>query len=95
MSDRTISVEATMPVEATQFVDDVMRRWPMTIRVFLNHRMHCVGCPITCFHTVADACREHDIDQVKFLAELSAIIDGQAATSPETVSKAIVARWPA
>ncbi|QRM31997.1 DUF1858 domain-containing protein [Microvirga sp. VF16] len=84
-----------MPVEATQLVDDVMRRWPTTIRVFLNHRMHCVGCPITCFHTVADACREHGVDQVKFLSELSAVIKGQAVTSPESGPKAIVARWPA
>ena len=52
-----------MTIESTQLVDDVMRRWPATIRVFLNHRMHCVGCPIACFHTVEDACREHDVDR--------------------------------
>lgn len=94
MSARTICVETTMSVEATHLVDDVMRRWPMTIRVFLSHRMHCVGCPITCFHTVADACREHGIDQAEFLAELSAIIRGQAVTTPEISSMAIAARWP-
>ena len=47
-----------MRVELSQFVDDVMRRWPATIRVFLNYRMRCVGCPIACFHTIEDACRE-------------------------------------
>ena len=30
-------------------VDDVMRRWPATIRVFLDFRMGCVGCPIAAF----------------------------------------------
>lgn len=69
-----------MSVEATQLVDDVMRRWPATIRIFLNHRMHCVGCPITCFHTVADACREHGVDQETFLTELGATIREQAAS---------------
>ena len=35
-----------------QTVDDVMRRWPSTIRVFIDFGMHCVGCPIATFHTV-------------------------------------------
>lgn len=59
-----------MIVESSQLVDDVMRRWPMTIRVFLKHRMHCVGCPIACFHTVEEACREHGVDSGVFLADL-------------------------
>jgi len=63
-----------MPVESTFLVDDVMRRWPVTIRVFLNYRMRCVGCPIACFHTVDDACREHGSDCKKFLSELNAVI---------------------
>jgi hybrid cluster-associated redox disulfide protein len=88
-----------MPVEPNQLVDDVMRRWPMTIRAFLNHRMHCVGCPIACFHTVADACREHGVDQAEFLADLKAIIaqgpipmvQGDPAQGK---SAPITARWP-
>ena len=61
-----------MTIEPTQLVDDLMRRWPATIRVFLDHRMHCVGCPIACFHTVDDACREHKVDRARFLAALAA-----------------------
>ena len=59
-----------MSFDSTLPVDDVMRRWPVTIRVFLNHKMRCIGCPIACFHTVDDACREHGIDREKFLAAL-------------------------
>ena len=32
--------------------------------------MLCVGCPIGPFHTVADACREHSIDEEEFRQEL-------------------------
>jgi hybrid cluster-associated redox disulfide protein len=53
-------------------VDDVMRRSPATIRVFLDFGMRCVGCPIACFHTVDDACREHDIGCDRFLDALRA-----------------------
>lgn len=89
----TLSSEASMPVEATQLVDDVMRRWPATIRVFLKYRMHCVGCPITCFHTVSDACREHNVDQAEFLDELNASVEqGPAVDVAECA--VTTARWP-
>lgn len=51
-------------------VDDLMREWPRTIRVFLEFRMNCVGCPIGTFHTIEDSCREHDVDLDRFVAEL-------------------------
>lgn len=51
-------------------VDEVMTRWPATIRVFLDFKLGCVGCPIASFHSVEDACREHGIDQASFVAAL-------------------------
>ena len=56
-------------------VDEVMRRWPTTIRDFLDFRMGCVGCPIAAFHTVDDACKEHGVDRDEFLAALRAAAD--------------------
>jgi hybrid cluster-associated redox disulfide protein len=53
-------------------VDDVMRVSSKTIRVFLEFRMGCVGCPIAAFHTVEDACHEHSIDRDVFLRALCA-----------------------
>ena len=71
---------ATVPLEALKernnlpvdSVDDVMSRSPQTIRVFLQFKMRCVGCPIACFHTVDDACREHGVDRVAFFRALTA-----------------------
>jgi hybrid cluster-associated redox disulfide protein len=63
-----------MTIEFESVVDDVMRRWPVTIRVFLDHKMGCVGCPIACFHNVRDACAEHRIDAHAFLADLRAAV---------------------
>jgi hybrid cluster-associated redox disulfide protein len=60
-----------MPIDADDLVDDIMRRWPATIRVFVDHRMGCVGCPVGSFHSVEDACREHGIDQDDFLSALA------------------------
>ena len=43
-------------------MDEIMRLWPATIRVVLDHRLLCAGCPIAPFHTVEDAIRAHKID---------------------------------
>ena len=58
-------------------VDEVMQRWPSTIRVFLDFGMHCVGCPIATFHSVEEACREHGIDGAIFLRRLQAAAQSQ------------------
>ena len=56
-------------------VDDVMRLWPDTIRVFLDHRARCIGCPIARFHTVAEACDVQGIDAVAFAAALAHVAE--------------------
>jgi hybrid cluster-associated redox disulfide protein len=53
-------------------VDQVMNRWPASIRVFMDFRMNCVGCPIATFHSVEEASREHKIDAGAFLEALAA-----------------------
>ena len=72
-----------MDARPDQLVDDVMRRWPETIRVFLDYRMHCVGCPVSRFHTVADACREHCVDMDDFLADLRIV--ARKSTNPNSL----------
>ena len=51
-------------------VDQVMTRWPASIRVFMEFGMSCVGCPIASFHSVDEASREHAIDAAAFLRAL-------------------------
>jgi hybrid cluster-associated redox disulfide protein len=41
--------------------------------VFLDFKFMCVGCPIACFHSVEDACREHKAELDAFLQALNAI----------------------
>jgi hybrid cluster-associated redox disulfide protein len=51
-------------------VEQVMSRWPDSVRVFLDFRMNCVGCPIAACHSVEEASREHGIDRRAVLAKL-------------------------
>lgn len=59
-----------MRIDLYDLVDDVMRQHPRTIRVFLDFKMSCVGCPITSFHTIGEACTAHSIDSAKLLDAL-------------------------
>jgi hybrid cluster-associated redox disulfide protein len=53
-------------------VDQVMNRWPASIRVFMDFKMGCIGCPIASFHSVDEASCEHKIDGDAFLLALRA-----------------------
>jgi len=64
-------------------LDQVMRRWPQTVRLFIEWRLQCVGCPIADFHTIVEAAEEHGygLDDLRSAVRL-AIEDGIIATAP-------------
>lgn len=73
-------------MQESQLVDlsvaEIMSRWPSTIRVFIVGSMHCVGCPISPFHTLAEAAEEHGRPLPGLLAEvLEAIGTAEARDS--------------
>jgi len=70
-----------MRLQTESLVDDVMRTWPATIPVFLRYRIKCVGCPIGPFHTIHDACREHNADAASLLSDLCAAAGQEAAAN--------------
>lgn len=59
----------TMPIIDLS-VAEIMSTWPQTIRIFLDLRMHCVGCPIAPFHTLPDAAEEHGLSLAGLVAEI-------------------------
>ena len=63
-------------------LSELMNRWPGTVPVFLRYRMLCVGCLVTPFHTVSDACTAYDLDETRFWEELERAVSPGGA-SPE------------
>ena len=61
-------------------LNDLMARWPQTIPVFIRHKMLCVGCMVSPFHTVQDACAQYTLDRVIFYAELTAAVSAGPVT---------------
>lgn len=63
------------PLTASHTVADALKR-PLASRVLVNHHMHCVGCAIAPFETLAEACEIYGVAIEDLLQELN-------TTSPE------------
>jgi len=72
-----VSIQATETIGDTSVVDDVVTRFPTTARVFVSRRMHCVGCEVSRFETLAGAARVYRQPLEALLADLRAAA-GQA-----------------
>jgi hybrid cluster-associated redox disulfide protein len=73
---KSSTMKQASSINPDMVVDEIMRRWPATVAVLLRYRMLCVGCPIGTFHTVAEACREHQIEEGDFLLEWESVVRG-------------------
>jgi hybrid cluster-associated redox disulfide protein len=56
-------------------VANVLRDWPQTIPVFIEHRLGCLGCAMSDFDTLADVVEIYDLQADRFLNELRDAIE--------------------
>ncbi len=65
-------------IDAQMNLEELFHRYPLVTSEFIERRMHCVGCPLARFETIADACRiyRQPVDDV--LAALSSMINTAA-----------------
>ncbi|AUQ52080.1 hybrid cluster protein-associated redox disulfide domain protein (plasmid) [Phaeobacter inhibens] len=56
-------------------LDVLMTIWPETVRVFMDHDMLCVGCMVSPFHSVSEACAEYHLDEEVFRAALAEAVE--------------------
>ena len=76
----------TQSVTATTTVADALLKRPFAARILVNHRMHCVGCAIAPFETLAEACGICGVSLEDVLKELNdqATATRSAETSRES-----------
>jgi hybrid cluster-associated redox disulfide protein len=68
-------------------VSEIMRRWPATMRLFIDHRLLCVGCPIAPFHTIADVAREHQVDEDELVDMILASTQEGVTAGPASIPR--------
>jgi hybrid cluster-associated redox disulfide protein len=55
---------------ADETVAALLAREPCAARVFLDHGMHCVGCAIAPFETLAEICEIYGVSLEQVIVEL-------------------------
>ncbi len=58
-------------------VDELLRRWPAAARVFIQHGMACVGCPLSRFESIGDAATSYGLSERSLLRQLRAATAGR------------------
>jgi hybrid cluster-associated redox disulfide protein len=51
-------------------IAELLAAYPVAARVLVGHRMHCVGCDIARFETIADACTIYDVAVEDLLGDI-------------------------
>jgi hybrid cluster-associated redox disulfide protein len=51
-------------------IAELLATYPAAARVLVSHRMHCVGCEIAPFETIADACAIYGVAVEDVFAEI-------------------------
>lgn len=62
----------TASIHADAILRTVMERYPETIAVFVRRRMHCPGCPMAPFMTLAEAAANYALETEVLVGELRA-----------------------
>jgi hybrid cluster-associated redox disulfide protein len=64
-------------------VEHILAAWPGTLPVFIRFHMLCIGCPVTPFHTLREACLAHGIELESLLSVLQAAVSSGLPQSPK------------
>jgi len=61
-------------ITAEMNINEVVTRYPQTIKVFFNHGMQCTGCYICGFHSIAESAKQYGVELELFLNDLNAVV---------------------
>ena len=67
------------PLTSTRTVKDVLDNYPQILRVFMDMRLLCIGCPMETIHTLEDIAIEYKLDLAQFLHRLQNAIENSIA----------------
>ena len=62
-------------ITADQTIEQLLTMQPGAARVLVDRGMHCVGCAIAPFETIAEACAIYDVSVEELCAALERLAD--------------------
>ncbi|MGA9347267.1 MAG: DUF1858 domain-containing protein [Anaerolineae bacterium] len=61
-------------ITAEMGINEVVTKYPQTIKVFFHYGMKCTGCYISGFHSIAESAKQYDIELEPLLSDLNEVI---------------------
>ncbi len=54
-------------------VKELFNSEPMLVKMFMELKLHCIGCPMDEFHNLEDVAKENDLDLDRLLGKIQDI----------------------
>lgn len=58
-------------ITAEMGIDEVVTKYPQTIKVLFRHGMQCTGCYISGFHSIAESAKQWGVELETLLNDLN------------------------
>ena len=62
---------AEMAITKEMPIGDVVKNHPETVPVFMSHGLHCIGCAVAAFESIAEGAAAHGIDVDALINDLN------------------------
>jgi len=62
---------AEMVITKEMPIGDVVKSHPETVPVFMQHGLHCIGCAVAAFESIAEGAAAHGIDVEALIGDLN------------------------
>ena len=62
---------AEMVITKEMPIGDVVKSHPETVPVFMQHGLHCIGCAVAAFESIAEGAAAHGIDVAALMSDLN------------------------
>ena len=63
-------------IRADHLVQEIVEDHPQAVLIFARHGLHCAGCYISPYHTIADSARAYEIPLEPLLRDLNGLAVG-------------------
>ncbi len=64
-------MEKSSKITKEMAVNEIIKKYPKTVFVFMDYGLHCAGCPMAQNETIEEAAKLHQMDLEKLLKDLN------------------------
>lgn len=66
-----------MSITKDTTIEEVVKKYPETMMVFMKHGLHCVGCHVSAFESIEQGAIAHGIDTDALVTDLNKVVSSK------------------